>query len=90
MINGRSKSTSSDEKITKVTNFFGLEPEYFFKYGIRKMIEFIEENREYLDHCEKELHKWQKKNLNKKKKKTPPLPLNRLNKIINFFNYYNK
>ena len=61
MINRRTKSAPSDEILTKVANFFGLEPEYFFEFRLRKMLAFIEDNREFLDHCEKEKSKWSKK-----------------------------
>ncbi|MHB8276341.1 MAG: helix-turn-helix domain-containing protein [Candidatus Humimicrobiaceae bacterium] len=70
MINRRTKSAPSDEILTKIANFFGLEPEYFFEYRIRKMIKFIEENKEFLDHCEKEKSRWLKKEL----EEPPTLP----------------
>lgn len=62
IINRRIASAPKDEVIKKIADYFGVSPEYFFEYRLRKFIKFVEDNRDYLDHCEKEKNKW----LNKK------------------------
>ena len=61
IINRRIASAPKDAIIEKIAKFFSVEPEYFFEYRLRKMIAFVEDNREFLDHCEKERTKWTKK-----------------------------
>lgn len=61
LINRRIASAPEDKILIKIAKFFNLEPEYFFEYRLRKMIKFVQENKEFLDHCEKELPKWLKK-----------------------------
>jgi transcriptional regulator with XRE-family HTH domain len=58
MINRRTKNAPSDEIIKKIANYFHLEPEYFYEYRKRKHDELINDNREFLDYCEKEFKKW--------------------------------
>lgn len=70
MINKRMKSAPSDEIIKKIANFFHLEPEYFYEYRLRKMLELVDKNRQYLDHCQKEFDKWYKKERQKTESKS--------------------
>jgi transcriptional regulator with XRE-family HTH domain len=60
MINRRTKNAPSDEIIKKIADYFHLEPEYFYEYRLRRMLEFLDSNREFLDHCEKESKKYSK------------------------------
>ena len=60
IINKRVKSAPSDKIIKLVANYFHVEPEYFYEYRLRRMLEFINDNREFLDHCEKESKKFGK------------------------------
>jgi len=60
MINRRTKSAPSNEMIEKIAGLFNILPTYFYEYRLRKMLEFIDDNREFLDHCEKEAKKWSK------------------------------
>lgn len=60
MINRRTKSAPSNEIIEKIAGLFHIEPTYFYEYRLRKMLEFVDDNREFLDHCEKEAKKWSK------------------------------
>jgi transcriptional regulator with XRE-family HTH domain len=60
MINRRTKNAPSDAIIQKIADYFHLEPSYFYEYRLRKMLEFVDTNREFLDHCEKETKKWSK------------------------------
>lgn len=60
MINRRTKSAPGNEIIEKISALFHIEPTYFYEYRLRKMLEFLDDNREFLDYCEKEAKKWSK------------------------------
>ncbi len=60
IINRRANSAPNNKIIEKVAKFFGVEPDYFFEYRLRKMIDYVNDNREFLDHCEKESKKFKK------------------------------
>jgi transcriptional regulator with XRE-family HTH domain len=60
MINRRTKNAPSDDIIKKVADYFNLEPEYFYEYRLRKHLEMLDKDREFLDHCEKESRKVKK------------------------------
>jgi len=62
IINRRSKSAPSNEIIEKIAGKFGLEPEYFFEYRLRKMIAYVEDNKKFLDHCENLMRKYSNAN----------------------------
>lgn len=49
------------EQIKEFADFFHVEPEYFYEYRLRRMLDFIDKNREFLDHCEREKNKWLKR-----------------------------
>ena len=59
MINRRTKNAPSNEIIEKVANYFTLEPEYFFEYRLRKMLDYVKKDRKFLDHCERALRKYE-------------------------------
>jgi len=39
-----------DEFIEKIDRALGVEPEYFFEYRLRRLNDYINENRDFLDH----------------------------------------
>ena len=39
-----------DEFIEKIAKALGVEPDYFFEYRLRRLNDFINENRDFLDH----------------------------------------
>jgi len=39
-----------DEFIEKIAKALGVEPDYFFEYRLRRLTDFINENRESLDY----------------------------------------
>ena len=45
------------ELIEKIANYFHVQPDYFYEYRLKRMLEFLDKNREFLDHCEKESKK---------------------------------
>lgn len=40
-----------DEFIRKIAEAFKVDPDYFFEYRIRRLTEFINENRDFLESC---------------------------------------
>ena len=40
-----------DEFIKKIAKALRVEPDYFFEYRLRRLIDFINENRDFLDDC---------------------------------------
>jgi len=69
MINRRTKSAPSNNLIEKIAKFFRLEPEYFYEFRLRKMLEFVDKNRKFLDFCEDEAKNWSKRPTPPDKKK---------------------
>jgi len=45
----------------KVAGYFHLTPHFFYEYRLRKLLDFIDKDREFLDHCLR-----QAKRINKK------------------------
>jgi hypothetical protein len=41
-------------------DFFHVTEDYFYEYRLKRMLEFLDKNREFLDHCEKESRKYKK------------------------------
>ena len=39
-----------DEFIEKIAKALSVEPEYFFEYRLRRLNDYINENRDFLDH----------------------------------------
>lgn len=35
----------------KVAKYFHLVPHFFYEYRLRRLLDFIDENRKFLDHC---------------------------------------
>ncbi|MHB1253019.1 MAG: hypothetical protein ACYCZ1_02520 [Candidatus Humimicrobiaceae bacterium] len=57
----RKRQTPSYEQMKEFSDFFHVEESYFYEYRLRDMLEFVDKNREFLDHCQKERTKWNKK-----------------------------
>jgi len=70
IINRRNASAPSNTLIEYFAEFFGIMPEYFYEYRLRKMLELVDKNREYLDYCQKEFNKWSKKERQKTENKS--------------------
>ena len=56
----RKSSPPKDEVIEKIAAFFHVEPEYFYEYRLKKCLEFLDDNREFLDHIDKVKVNWRK------------------------------
>jgi len=51
IINRRKASAPKDEIIKKISEFFHITPYFFYEYRLRRLLDFIDKNREFLDHC---------------------------------------
>ena len=51
LANRRRANMPKDELMEKIADYFSLSPSYFYEWRLRKFLDFINENREFLDHC---------------------------------------
>ncbi len=49
----------ADEVIKKIADFY-ITPDYFYEYRLKKLLEFIDGNREFLDDCLRQSKKYKK------------------------------
>ena len=56
----RKRNLPKYEQMKEFSDFFNVPEDYFYEYRLRKMLEFLDGNREFLDHCEKESRKFSK------------------------------
>ena len=54
------RNLPSYEQMKEFSDFFHVTEEYFYEFRLKRMLEFIDKNREFLDHCEKESKKFKK------------------------------
>ena len=57
----RKNLAPNNENIKKIAKALRIEPEYFFEYRLRRLINLLKSNREYLDLFLKEIRLSQKK-----------------------------
>lgn len=60
LANRRKANLPKDELIEKIAGYFRITPDYFHEWRLKRFLEFIDTNREFLDHCEKEAKKFGK------------------------------
>ena len=68
--NRRTKTMPKYELVKEFADFFHLEPDYFYEYRLRKHLDFIDKNREFLDHMERQAKKYAKEESEVKKEIT--------------------
>ena len=51
-----------DEFIEKISKAFSVKPEYFFEYRKRRMSEFFDKNRGFLNNCFRQSKEYKKEN----------------------------
>jgi transcriptional regulator with XRE-family HTH domain len=51
-----------DEFIEKIAKAFGVGPDYFFEYRLRRLTDFINKNRDFLGYCIKGSSDYKKNN----------------------------
>ncbi len=47
-------------QLKKIADFFHITPEYFYEYRLKKLLDYIDNNREFLDHCLRQSKKYNK------------------------------
>lgn len=53
LANRRRANPPTDEVIKKVADCFNVRVEYFYEWRLKRFLEYVNENRDFLDHCEK-------------------------------------
>lgn len=53
LANRRRANAPDDEIMIKIAEAFNVKPEYFYDWRLKRFLEFVNENRDFLDHCEK-------------------------------------
>ena len=48
------------DQMKEFIDYFHLTENYFYEFRLKRMLENIDSNRDFLDHCEKEFKKWNK------------------------------
>ncbi len=61
LANRRRANMPKEELIGKIADYFDLSPSYFYEYRLRKLLDFIDNNREFLDHCLRQAKRLTKK-----------------------------
>ncbi len=61
LANRRRANMPKDELIEKIADYFHLSPSYFYEYRLKNLLKFINNNREYLDHCLRQAKRLTKK-----------------------------
>ena len=62
LVNRKRAKPPSDKVIKKISDYFKVKPEYFYEYRLKKLLEYIDSNREFLDDCLRQSKKYNKKN----------------------------
>lgn len=57
----RKRTLPTYEQMQEFADFFQVQPDYFYEWRLKKMLEFIDKNREFLDIVERESKKYIKK-----------------------------
>jgi transcriptional regulator with XRE-family HTH domain len=60
LANRRKANLPKDELMEKIAGYFQVQPSYFHEWRLKRILEFIDKNREFLDHCEKETRRFKK------------------------------
>ena len=53
LANRRRANPPSEDVMLKIAECFNVKPEYFYEWRLTKFLKFLDENRDFLDHCEK-------------------------------------
>ena len=62
LANRKRANPPSDEVLNKIAKYFKIKPEYFYEYRLKKLLEYIDSNREFLDDCLKQSRKYKNDN----------------------------
>jgi transcriptional regulator with XRE-family HTH domain len=69
----RKRLMPSYEQMKEFSDFFHVSEDYFYEFRLKRMLENIDTNRDFLDHCEKEFRKWNKPSPTPSDKKVNPV-----------------
>jgi transcriptional regulator with XRE-family HTH domain len=58
LANRRRANPPDDETIKKIADCFNVPVEYFYEWRLKRFLEFLNDNRELLDDCEKTMRKF--------------------------------
>jgi len=58
--NRRTRNLPKDKIMKEFAEFFHVEPEYFYEWRLKRVLEFVNENREFVDHVERQAKKYKK------------------------------
>src|SRR4030042_3705176 len=61
LANRRRASMPKDELIEKIADYFHLSPSYFYEWRLKKLLNYINEDRKFLDHCLRQAKRVDKK-----------------------------
>jgi transcriptional regulator with XRE-family HTH domain len=53
LANRRRANAPDDDVIQKIADCFNVTADYFYEWRLKKFLEFVDKNRDFLDHCEK-------------------------------------
>jgi len=56
----RKRQIPTYEQFQEFADFFHINPDYFYEYRLKKFLEYVNENREFLDNCVKDIKKYKK------------------------------
>lgn len=59
LINRRRANPPEDEVMKKIADCFNVPPQYFYEWRLKRFLEYLNNNRELLDDCEKTMRKFQ-------------------------------
>jgi len=68
----RKRLLPTEDQVKEFADYFHVLPEYFYEYRLKKMLDYVDKNREFLDHCEKTKKNYQAQGEPKKEKYTEP------------------
>lgn len=60
LANRRRANPPTDEVIKKIADFFHVTPDYFYEYRLKKLLNYIDKNRDFLDYSLKQTKKYKK------------------------------
>ena len=60
LANRRRANPPTKETIDKIAKFFHVTPDYFYEWRLKKLLEFMNEKREFVDYCIRQSKKYKK------------------------------
>ena len=51
LVHMRRSTLPKDDIMKKIAEYFNRDPSYFYEWRLKRFLEFIDNNRDFLDHC---------------------------------------